>query len=73
MNKSEAGRLGAKALKKKLGGLRMYRKYLRRIGQKGGDQLHRLYRMHPIGQSQFAFIRRETPKESDPPPDEFPF
>jgi general stress protein YciG len=55
MTKAEAGQGG---------GIMTYtlkgRKYMRKIGRRGGRKTHKLYDMQPIGQRNFAYVHRET-------------
>lgn len=53
MTKAEAGRLGGIATFKKHG-----KKHMRRIGKNGAKTTWELYSMKPIGQSQYAMVRK---------------
>jgi general stress protein YciG len=53
MSKTEAGRLGGKATFAKHG-----KKHMRKIGREGARVTWELYSMKPIGQSQYAMVRK---------------
>lgn len=53
MTKQQAGRLGGIATVKKHG-----KNHMRSIGKKGAQRFHELYQLHPVGQMDFAVVRR---------------
>lgn len=55
MNKRDAGRLGGKATLAKHG-----KKHFSRIGKRGAQTFHKLYRLDPYGIGDFAIVDRQT-------------
>lgn len=53
MTKQQAGRLGGRSTYKRHG-----RQHMQTIGRKGAEQFHKLYHLSPLGNMDFAVVRR---------------